>query len=140
MFVGNGSSASQISVVFIGEAVSNGSGVTGVTMYPYGLAGGKTGGAVAYGLGFGQSWQTVTDSRSLNVAYYNTTGRPIQVFAALYVVSPSNVYGYVNGNIVASPYVYNTGSDATLSYIVPTGASYSVNGAYATARTWTELR
>jgi hypothetical protein len=76
-------------------------------------------------LGYGQTWQDVTGSRSSGVTYYNTTGKPIVL-----VISYANgVAGYVTLTIGNLNTVY-TGPNATNAlssgtYIVPPGSTYS---------------
>ena len=93
-------------------------------------------------LGYGQTYQDVTGSRSMSVTYYNTTGRPIAI--SIYGTAGANAYwnGYVNGVVVAI-----SGSSGTAGYgdgfhfLVPVGASYQVvpNNAPVITK-WYELR
>lgn len=102
-------------------------------------------------LGYGQTWQSVTGSRALSTTYYNTTGRPIQVFMS----AQSNLGGggtatmaaTVNGVALPSVQIEYYWSNVTvafrnsLSFIVPPGQSYSVTPSVAsTLSAWAELR
>ena len=81
-------------------------------------------------LGYNQTWQVVTGSRSLSTTYYNTTGKPIYVL----IDGLTGAIGFVvNGNTGLSG-----GGGGTYSFIVPINNSYSVT-AGGVAR-WSELR
>lgn len=97
---------------------------------------------IADPIGVNQTWQTV--SRSVNTNYTNTTGRPIQVSAGIY-------YGYdgtqaaavVGGVTICTMRVYSccgvgVSVDYPISFIVPAGATYRING--GAVRAWAELR
>jgi hypothetical protein len=94
-------------------------------------------------LGYGQTWQDVTGSRSAGTNYYNTTGKPIAVSA--YCPSSTDAVVYlqmlVNGvQIGRGGYgrsgVGDNGAD-TVFAIVPPGSVYTVTGSVAV---WAELR
>lgn len=77
-------------------------------------------------LGFSQTWQSV--SRSSGVTYYNTTGRPIEVFISANVGNGSSggditlsIGPLAFNQIIASGAAQLVGSAA---FTVPTGASY----------------
>jgi hypothetical protein len=74
-------------------------------------------------LGFGQTWQDVTASRTPGTTYYNTTGRPIML-AGYGVTAGSAISLSVNGMQIAQ---LNTdaSTNATPTVIVPPGESYS---------------
>jgi hypothetical protein len=94
-------------------------------------------------LGYGQTWQVLTGSRSLNTNYYNTTGRTIYVYASqLYSSSGTVNYSLiVNGVTVGTCVGWNTNSFAEIDGIVPAGAVYQITaGANATGLAWSELR
>jgi hypothetical protein len=96
-------------------------------------------------LGYGQTWQNVTGSRAFATTYYNTTGKPILVS----VQSTSNVTNAqriltVNG-VTASQFQALeavAAATATLTAIVPAGASYSttVSSGTPALTVWAELR
>lgn len=90
-------------------------------------------------IGYGQTWQSfsVGSDRVLGVTYYNTTGRPIQVY----------VEG--NGNSQSTSITVNgvragggntTSTSPTMYVIVPHGASYIVTSTQSTLAYWSELR
>lgn len=90
-------------------------------------------------IGYGQTWQNVTGSRSASTNYYNTTGRPIM----LSITDTGSYAGgslYVGGNLIAgfvrSNSTIGTFQD-TFTAIVPPGAAYQCT---ASIQTWFELR
>lgn len=84
-------------------------------------------------LGVGQTWQDMTASRSSNVTYTNTTGRPIFVFALARVDAGTND-ALVNGVAVGSG---NSTAGIRLNTVVPAGATYMVKSSF---NLWSELR
>lgn len=77
-----------------------------------------------------QSWQTVTSSRAANTTYTNSTGRPIMIAISCGVNSAQIT--------VAGVEVAGFSGTASTGYaVVPPGASYSINAAFAF---WAELR
>ena len=92
------------------------------------------------GLGWNQTWQNVTASRSINTTYTNTAGRPIMVS-----VRSSVDDGYsqltVSGIVLAASGSNGggqTGNLHTVCAIVPNGSTYSYAG--SAINTWAELR
>ena len=94
-------------------------------------------------LGYGQTWQVVTGSRALTTTYYNTTGKPIMVFAQVDIVTAgNNCILNVNGSAAVSG---NANSIANypsfVCGLVPAGQSYSITGTGTPTLTmWRELR
>lgn len=96
-------------------------------------------------LGYGQTWQDVAASRALGTTYYNTTSKPIQVSVSTNSVSTG---GYISAvcNGVTLGYqgtasIASGSSFACFQFIVPSGASYSVNNITGmTLQFWAELR
>ncbi len=90
-------------------------------------------------IGYGQTWQNVTGSRSLSVTYYNTTGRPIMVHIQGANSSTSNVHLIVDGIQAASTFASVGGGQMIqgANTIVPAGSSYIASG---TLSFWSELR
>lgn len=86
-------------------------------------------------LGYGQSWQTVT--RNSGTTYYNTTGKPIEIF----ITCANNGAGtlVVSGVTVGTGTTGTVGTVPCLSATIPAGASYSITFAGG-AGTTTELR
>lgn len=84
--------------------------------------------------GFGQTYQLLTGSRTAGVTYYNTTGKPIDVY--IYTGSTSNSTPTVGG-VALQPFSAASGGTNCLTFTVPPGASYSVAGSWAQ---WYELR
>lgn len=94
-------------------------------------AGGQALAAMA-SLGFGQTWQSVT--RVAGTTYYNTTGKPLQV----YIIQGVSTTLQLTVNGFALPSFGTSGTQGTTHhYIIPVGASYSVTGSF---NSWSELR
>ena len=94
------------------------------------------------GIGTGQTWQNVKESRSFGVNYTNTTNKPILVNVSFLPndAGYSENALYVDNIAVAKIWRnshYNNGG--TLSAIVPVGSVYCLKG-YWVIETWTELR
>lgn len=124
-YLGNGSTAPQTNLVVLGTATTAGGNITATNIYPYGWS--KIGGS---GLGCGQTWQDVTGSRVSGTTYYNTTSKPIQIYAA----GSSGLSVIVNGTTI-TPAV--TGVFCTPTFTVPVEQSYSITGTFSV---WVELR
>lgn len=104
---------------------------------------------VASSLGYGQTWQNVTASRALGTTNTNTTGKPIFVSvcatptggglgSALSYSINGVLMGY--GGAYASGAAYTSGY-SNLHFVVPAGATYTVNSAATAAlNIWSELR
>lgn len=86
-------------------------------------------------LGYGQTYQDVTASRTAGTTYYNTTGKPIA--ATITLPSGGTVLNvYINGAFLANPGNYAMGT-----FIISPGSSYRYTfAAGATLSGWTELR
>ena len=86
-------------------------------------------------LGWGQTWQDVTASRSSGVIYTNTTGKPIYV-----IVVPNTLSGYTIeiDSSIRSRITMVSGNYIPASFIVPNGSTYKING--STFFCWNELR
>jgi hypothetical protein len=98
-------------------------------------------------LGYGQTWQLVTGSRALATTYYNTTGRPITVVISTtgsVASSSSSLSITVNSvAILTQGLIYGAGgisSGPSVTFIVPSGQSYSATVTQATLTIWAELR
>jgi hypothetical protein len=84
-------------------------------------------------IGYGQTWQNVTGSRTTGTTYYNTTGRPIFVG----IVGFTGINSASVGGVTILAFVNATPISA--SFVVPPGMSYSatiVGGSH----NWYELR
>ena len=91
-------------------------------------------------LGYGQTWQVVTGSRSMSTTYYNTTGKPIIAVVSFTVRSSNGCSITVDGIQVDGHTETNASPDVvTLIAIIPPGSSYSAATA-DTYNSWTELR
>jgi hypothetical protein len=82
------------------------------------------------GLGYGQTWQTLTGSRVATTTYYNTTGKPIVVCINSGAAGAFSVNGIPIG-------VFTTSANETQTFIIPAGASYVCTPAFTA---WYELR
>lgn len=85
-------------------------------------------------LGYGQTWQDLTASRSPGVIYYNATGRPITILLSWQTAATGSVT--VNGVVVADAL---TAADTrqSVTAVVQPGGSYSSDGSIGR---WAELR
>lgn len=95
-------------------------------------------------IGLGQTWQDVLASRTFNVTYQNTTGKPIQVMlrAVSNDTSVKPLQASVDGtNWVA---ISNINGSATghgvMSFIVPNGHYYRIASGVISLSAWSELR
>lgn len=92
-------------------------------------------------LGWGQTWQNVSGSRTAGTSYQNTTGRPILVNThgaattsiQYFQVSPD---GSTWTNIAGLHPTTSTNA----SFIVPPGGYYRFNGTFSALNVWMELR
>ena len=87
-------------------------------------------------IGYGQTMQSVT--RTSGVTYYNTTGKPLFIFI-FYSVNSGNVNLTINGVSMGTSNA-PTGSNLTMSAIVPVGGSYVITDASGATHTTCELR
>jgi hypothetical protein len=79
-------------------------------------------------LGYGQTWQDVTGSRSSGVTYYNTTGRPIFFNVFNNVNNASSTVAVTVNGVLVSASVFSVASQngrMQAGAIIPPGASYS---------------
>ena len=94
-------------------------------------------------LGYGQTLQTMTGSRALGTTYYNTTGKPIEIYVRTTYGAGSNVLTLTVGagaKIHSGNGSYE--SFSKISSVVPVGVAYSVTLTSGTAALvdWMELR
>ena len=96
------------------------------------------------GLGFSQTYQDVTASRTIGTTYTNSTGKPI--FVSWYGTNSALsgvAYGQVGGVTIArSTGVASSAGAIALTFIVPPSATYTVaqGTAVSTTTNWFELR
>lgn len=90
----------------------------------------------------GWAWQNVTGSRILGTTYYNTTGKPINVYWHLTYASSGSSSWTINGTGGIGPMSNQAGVPQGNSALVtvPAGASYSINGVGLTQVAVYELR
>lgn len=100
-------------------------------------------------IGVGQTWQDVSTSRTIDISYTNTTGRPIVVSVSLQNTSSGSltlgIRATVNGVTVADQSVYTNGPsfNCNASFIVPAGGVYQISkyGSHTVNTSyWSELR
>jgi len=98
--------------------------------------------AVQLPIGVGQTWQSLTGSRALETTYTNTTGRPIQVNITPAQGASGRGNMIVGGVVVGSYQSNQVTYSATISAIVPAGATYryTVTAGAQTLSSWAELR
>lgn len=95
-------------------------------------------------LGQGQTWQGVNEYRVFGTTYTNTTRGSILV--SVYTNSASDTYRSMEasvGGVNVGRWDTNGGHDGTITFLVPSGASYSVAATgltLATTAFWRELR
>lgn len=97
------------------------------------------------GTGSNQTWTSVTGSRAFGTTYTNSTGRPIMVSvsgsnntnASWAIITPT-----VGGVTLPDARGIVNQSYATLSFIVPAGATYVItnSGTAVALQAWVELR
>lgn len=94
-------------------------------------------------IGVGQTWQDVTASRVLGTTYVNTTGKPItlNVVMAISLAGAAPVV-VMNGLQISGSLTAGAGNFATVTVIVPVGATYRVScsAGTPTLSAWLELR
>lgn len=96
-------------------------------------------------IGYGQAWQSVSGSRSLDTLYYNTTGKPIMV--AVSITGSSGLARSGTLTVDGVNVIFGFGAvsatqvSAQLAAIVPPGSSYQVVTTNSpTVQEWSELR
>ena len=91
-------------------------------------------------IGYGQTMQDVSGSRSTGVTYYNTTGRPIVIMPSVTNAgSAFNMLYTINGAQQYGPYSPTPGAVIGCPFIVPPGFSYLISSANSVT-SWWELR
>ena len=94
-------------------------------------------------LGYGQTWQNLTGSRTIGTTYYNTTGRSISVSCFLLGGSAGNAVATVNGVSIQGQQANAAGSVTLyVAFIVPPQGSYSatISSSPTSVTGWQELR
>lgn len=85
-------------------------------------------------IGVGQTWQDVTASRSVGVAYTNSTGKPIYLYVRM-SLGAYDLQLTINGTIYFN--MSNNNGRGSVQAIVPNGSTYAITGAF---NVWNELR
>lgn len=86
-------------------------------------------------LGYGQTWQNLTASRTLGTTYYNATGKPILLM--IHNVGGTTLTVTINGFALGTT-SQAASSNTQQTFIVPPSASYSA--AASSINNWFELR
>ena len=94
--------------------------------------------ASPFGIGFNQTWQNVTSSRSLGVTYTNTTNKPIQIFISAQAQG-GNASLSVNGTTILTASGANAGDRHFFQLIIPASFTYALSGTN-NSLFWAELR
>lgn len=116
---------------------------TEITAISTGSAWWVFGSATAPLLGVNQAWRDVKLSRSANIIYTNSTGRPIGVMITLQGTNALDTWTVVVDTVTVYSGDPGVGSPSTatpISFVVPPGGTYSINGTSGTIVTWSELR
>ena len=97
--------------------------------------------------GVGQTWVDLTNSRAFDTNYINSTAKPIMVNAApegYEVTGGEKIAAYVDGVLVYAVQGATSGANHyqtyNVSFIVPSGATYSIAGLNRSLFHWAELR
>ena len=91
-------------------------------------------------LGYGQTWQDVTASRSLTTTFTNTTGKPIFVMILIDIAVSTTASFIINGATKWQQFAQSLASRSTALGIVPPGGTYSIINGTLVANGWNELR
>lgn len=94
-------------------------------------------------LGYGQTMQNLSGSRTPGTTYYNTTGRPIFCAVAMNSSATSaTIIATVNGVQIFGSTAVSVPNVSPVSFIVPPGGSYVVamSGGTSSINSWVELR
>jgi hypothetical protein len=94
-------------------------------------------------IGYGQTWQNVSGSRTTGTTYYNTTGKPIFVVINFYASGTGGTCNVaVSGaTIMNGATAASTATNQQAYFIVPVGGSYTTTTVGGTTLgTWFELR
>lgn len=91
-------------------------------------------------LGYAQTWQNVTGSRTWATIYYNTTGRPIHLGITIAGDGATSVSFLIDGVSHITSSLANTAT-VTFNHIIPPGSYYQItrSGSYS-LQSWFELR
>jgi len=95
---------------------------------------------VGLGLGYGQTWQDVTGSRTSGVSYTNATGKPIMVTVTLTASGGGVSVTFIVGGVTIPFFGFAAAGGSGYAggtVIIPVGATYSCSG---TINSWLELR
>jgi hypothetical protein len=94
-------------------------------------------------IGYGQTWQDVSGSRSIGTTYYNTTGKPIALHFRLVTTTAAACTAQITigGVALTGDTITTSGAAVHISQIIPPGASYlvTISGSGNVAQ-WLELR
>lgn len=89
-------------------------------------------------VGVNQTWQSV--SRTLGIAYTNSTGKPIIVNCIVASTGAGTINATVGGILMYGSGNSTSGQNLFISFVVPNGTSYTINTGAYTLNGWWELR
>jgi len=94
-----------------------------------------------YSIGYGQTWQDLTSSRTAGTTYTNSTSKPIYV-SIRSSGSPPSLTLNINSLAVFQSYPQNINASQSVAGIVPPGITYSATyaGTGGGISAWYELR
>lgn len=91
-------------------------------------------------IGYGQTRQNLTASRSVTTTYYNTTGKPIKIFVSVLTTSSGYASMLIGGVSQNGTFSGGAGNPSNFSEIVLPGESYSLENALISSYAWFEVR
>ncbi|WP_238874237.1 phage tail protein [Achromobacter xylosoxidans] len=91
--------------------------------------------------GFSQTQQNVLASRTPDVTYTNSTGRPILVaVSAIVSTNPGHLYAYVDGDVCQHSWLTSPTATVAIQFVVPAGSTYKVLALASAINAWREYR
>lgn len=91
--------------------------------------------------GFNQTQQNVLASRTPDVTYTNSTGRPILVaVSAIVSTNPGHLYAYVDGDVCQHSWLTSPTATVAIQFVVPAGSTYKVLALASAINAWREYR
>jgi hypothetical protein len=123
-------SAMATNTVFTATGVGSGTGTATVNTWAS---------ASDSAVGVGQTWQNVTASRVVGTTYTNSTGKPILILFMAASATANCTYRLIVDGVELVANIFPT-FNQTISYIVPTGSTYSITMTNGIIGKWMELR
>lgn len=91
-------------------------------------------------IGFSQTWQNMTSSRSKDVVYTNTTGRDICILASGNSIANQYLDFVLSGVAVRFSGTVSGVMSGNIFCVIPNGATYSITGPSGVITVWLEMR